>query len=161
MNVDEGKQLVRVILDRFYDGGSPVAPGDMFNDMVWGFWKDGVPTVLHIFDNEAMLRITSGVAVEIPADRLSSLFEVVSEINRNLYYGRAWAEPHGNDMGMYILMQEIVPLHLLSMNYQPSIDYALSLIGTLPAAATRWTPQVLATCGGKPWPNLLTLAMSG
>lgn len=161
MTNDEAKHLVGAILDRFYDGGVPIGPGDMFAEMCWGYIKDGAPTVLSIFDNEALLRITTGVVVEVPSEWSPSLFKVVSQINDSLVHGRAWADEHADGSGMFIVMQEIVPLALISIDHQPSIDHTLALLAGIPGIAAHWAPQVITRCGGKPWTNIMALAWSG
>lgn len=160
MTNDEGKALVRTILDTIYDGGAPIGPDDMFGAMAWGYWSDGTPTVISIFD-DPLLRITTGAVVEIPTSWSPELFKAVSKINESLYYGRAWADAHADGNGMFVLLQELVPLSLLSMDHQASIDYLMALVRGLPGAAAQSAQEVMAACGGKPWTNLLVLAMSG
>ena len=160
MTNDEAKGLVRTILERFYGGGAPIGPDDMFGDMAWGYWSDGIPGVIGIFD-DPLLRITTGAVVEVPAPWSPELFRVLTDINESLVYGRAWANAHADGSGMFVLLQELVPLPLLSMGHQASIDYLMTLVRGLPVAAGQAAQQVIAACGGRPWTNLLVLAMSG
>lgn len=162
MTNDEAKELVKVILETFYDGGSVVMPGGLLNDSVWGYHHDGMPATLSIFDSSPHLRITVGLAEQIPGYWTEDLFRMMSKVNDKLLHGRAWADEHGNGLGMFVIMQEIVHLGIVSSNYQPSLDYVVSMVQALPAVAAQWLPELIECCGGRSWSsNLAVLAMSG
>lgn len=161
MDNGEGKELVKVVLDAFYDGGLPVMPGGLLSDNVWGYQHEGVPATLSIFDSSPHLRITVGLAEQIPGCWPEGLFRTVSKINDRLLHGRAWADEHGNGLGMFVVMQEIIHLGFVSQDYQPSLDYVVGMIQAIPGVAAQWVPELIESCGGKPWSNLVALAVSG
>ena len=160
MTREEAVALVRTILDRVYDGGSPIGPGNVFDDVAWGYVGEGAPAVMSIFE-DGLLRVTAGAVVKVPGPWAPDLFRAVSKINEGLHFGRAWADAHADGSGMYVLLQELVPVSLLSVEHQPSIEYLMELVRGLPVIAARSAEEIMAACGGEPWTDLTVLAMSG
>lgn len=162
MNHSEGRRLVRTIVDRFYDGGVPIGGGmdDLFDyEVMWGYWKDGLPSTILILDEHPFVKVSTGLVIQAPEPWSPTLFRVLTQLNESIVVGRAWANAHADGSGMFVMLQELVPLSLLSMDHQPSIDYLLSLLVSLPAIAADWAPRIMAACGGQPWTNLLVLTM--
>ncbi len=85
-------------------------------------------------DNGGMLRVTSGVAQDVPMSDLA--YRVISERNNYFYYGRVYAQRNDEIGLLAVLLQEIIPLALLSWEYRASIEYALSVIASVNLAAS-------------------------
>lgn len=162
MGTDDARHLAQLIVDTQYDGGSSLSPdGSLDEDNNWGIWKDQIPTIIRLsHDRQPQLRITCGVAWSIPGGWSPQLFEAVSDLNSNLFFGRSWAIPMNDDLAMCIVMQEIIPASLVSLVYEPSIEYVQLIILSLRDASNRWAPILFERCGGTSWPDLFALAVT-
>lgn len=163
------RSLLPQMLEDMYPGQSfSVGPDNAERDPFgWGFRGDGdaasTITTLNVGDElGGILRITSGVASDVPVSAAACLHETMSRVNAEIYFGRAWATLQGEEGGrMLALMQVIVPLAFLSETHLPSLQFLGTLIEGVSQAAAKATAQVLSNCGGELHLNAFAILMSG
>ena len=168
MTPDFMRQLMPQFLQGMYQGRSfPVTmPFGETDPLGWAFYGDGeaaaTVTTLKVDDQlEGLLRINSGLVTNVPLERAPCLHETMSEVNSNLYFGRAWATLRGDESCMLALMQEILPLAFIAETAGPSTRFLGSMIEAMSQAAARATNDALTRCGGDRLDNALIILMSG
>ncbi len=146
VDTTEAVGFAEKILQSRYQGAWAVS----IPNTAWWFRHDGMTTALTITDdNGGMLRVTSGVAQDVPMSDLA--YRTISERNNDLYYGRVYAERNDEIGVLAVLLQEIIPLALLSWEYRASIEYALSVIASVNLTGAQAASHIIPILGGRLW----------
>ena len=136
MNSEELAKLVPwIVAEKLEDATSPtpVMPGPMHDEApAWSFRCGPVLTVASIHPDENELRLTLGLAINIPYTT-----DVSHHVNRfnhhDLVFGRAFLIGNEESGRGAVLMQEIMFGDSLSWEFPPSLQNLLRVIGTLSA----------------------------
>ncbi len=153
----DSAELTRVfpgLIDNYLDDAT--APQQIQPDPIhdvhptWSFINGSVLTVGAIFPDTGQLRVTLGLAFEVPYTA-----EVSHHVNRlnnkELLFGRMFLI--GNDesgLGC-ILMQEIVLADSLSEEHPASLQILLRIVAALGGQASRLAPPLQEQFGGQPF----------
>jgi hypothetical protein len=110
----------------------------------------GVAVAITIGDDYGgMLRITCGVVEDVPAT--PEVYRRILDQNGELHYGRLFVVANDDRNVVAVIMQEIIPLNLLSLDYRPALDYFLSLVGTITLQSSLFSEDLLRSFGGSRW----------
>jgi hypothetical protein len=126
-------------------------------DAAWAFRFERAVTVLKIAEDEAKMRITVGIVIDMPYSH-----EVAEYINYMNYkvpiYGRLYLT--GNlpyfsteitSGPCLVAMQEIVFGSSLSLSSPPSIDNLVKMVGTMTTQGNRLSGELMERYGGRPF----------
>ena len=144
MDTREAGEMIPHLLAQVYP--------DMFKEVLpgaaWKLRRGSSLTLICVLDDPPQVRITVGVVTNAPLGVDLSL--AVNNVNRELWFGRAYME--GNwDIGKgSVLMQEIIVADLLSLQYGPSLQFVVTMIGTLTAKANELSPSLVERFGARP-----------
>ncbi len=116
----------------------------------WWFMDQGVTTAITITDEHGgMFRVTTGIAKNIPQS--NDAYRMLMDYCDQLHYGRIFLVRNDDRAVLAALMQEIIPMQLLTWDFRPAMEYALSLVRTVTLQAAMLAPDVLRRLGGEPW----------
>jgi hypothetical protein len=147
MDIADAVGLVPHILERFYPGQwAEYLPG--LSAQAW-ILRRGTPlSLLTVLNDPPQIRITVGIATDAPLG--PDLAVAVNELNRQLWFGRAYMEGNEELRRGSVLMQEIVPLDWLDRDSRPSLQGLISLIGTVTAKADEVAAEFMRQFGARP-----------
>jgi hypothetical protein len=153
MNPGELAELVPfLIAEKLDDATTPVAvsPGPIHErSPSWRFRTGQVLAVAAIFPESNELRVTAGLAHDIPYTPEVGLH--VNSLNyKHLVFGRAFVVHLNKPEHAAVLMQEIIFGDGLSWEYPPSVQNLLRIIATLSGQAARLAAELLSRYGGRP-----------
>jgi len=117
----------------------------------WSFTTTGsILTVGALFHDSEQLRVTVGLAVDVPYDPQVS--HVVNHLNnKELVYGRMFLIGNEGSGRGCILMQEIFTAVSIDEEFVPSLQNLLLVIGTMGGQASRLAPGLREQFGGRPF----------
>ena len=107
----------------------------------WSFTTTGeILTVGALFHDSEQLRVTLGLAIDVPYDPQVS--HVVNHLNnKELVYGRMFLIGNEDSGRGCILMQEIFAAQSISEEFPPSLQNLLMVIGAMGGQASRLAPK--------------------
>lgn len=151
----QSSELVKVFPDliaRYLEQASaptPVAPGPLHEEHPsWSFVNDSVLTVGAISHTHQQLRVTLGLAFDVPYGPEVSHY--VNHLNnKELVFGRMFLIGNDESGRGCILMQEIFSCESLSEEFLPSLKNLLLTIATLGGQGSRVAPQIHERFGGR------------
>ncbi|HEV7615284.1 MAG TPA: hypothetical protein VGO36_03545 [Solirubrobacterales bacterium] len=155
----------RLITDYLEDATppQPVQPGPLHEEFPsWSFINGSVLTVGAILPERGQLRVTAGLAMDVPYGP-----EVSHEVNRmnnkELLFGRMFLVGNEESGRGCILMQEIVLADGLDEEHLPSLQNLLRIVATLGGQGSRLAPELRERFGGQPFTEeqAFFLQMSG
>lgn len=114
----------------------------------WSLRRQDVLSALHVGDQggHVMITVTAGVGLEVPSERVSAW---LNEQNAQLVFGRLFSKPNAGGTASAVVMQEILPTMGMSWNFQPSLEQAMFLIGSLTARAEVVAQELRSDLGGR------------
>jgi len=117
----------------------------------WSFTTtDQVLTIGAIFHDSEQLRVTLGLALDVPYTPEAS--HIVNRLNnKHLLFGRIFLIGNDESGRGCILMQEIFLCDSLSEEYLPSIQNLLRVMAALGGQAGQLAPQLREDLGGRPF----------
>lgn len=147
MNSSEFADLVPWLVTEKIEEAGPAVPlldGEVHEQQPnWSFRTGSALTLASIFPKANELRITSGLAINIPYS--ADLKDFVNYMNvKQLVFGRAYHVEHNDPRVAAVLMQEIVFGESLSWDFPPSIQNLLRIIVTLSGQADRLSKEITA-----------------
>ncbi|MGO8883288.1 MAG: hypothetical protein ACLQI7_06230 [Streptosporangiaceae bacterium] len=153
MNFKELAELVPwLVSEKMEDTSSPepVAGGTIHEETPnWSFRTGSVLTLATIFPKANELRLTCGLATNIPNS--PELSHHVNYLNdKQLVFGRAFLVTYDDTGRAAVLMQEIVFGDGLSWEFPPSIQNLLRIMGTLCGQAGRLSADIVSRFEARP-----------
>lgn len=116
----------------------------------WSFMNGSLLTVATIFRELEQLRVTLGLALDVPYT--PEVSHIVNRLNnKELIFGRMFLIGNDESGRGCILMQEIFTCDSLSEDYPPSLQNLLRVIATLGGQGSRLAPQLHEQFGGHPF----------
>jgi hypothetical protein len=154
MNFMEFADLVPwLVSEKLDDASSPIAlvGGTVHEETpAWIFRTGPVLALATIFPKTNELRLTSGLAINIPySPELSHYVNYLNE--KQLVFGRAFLVANNDPGRAAVLMQVIVFGDSLSWDFPPSIQNLLRIIGTLSGQAGRLSAEIVARFEARPF----------
>lgn len=146
MDVHEAGAMVPRLLAQAYPG--------MFEELVpgqlWKLRRDTSLAVVTAVDAPLrQLRITVGVVTDLLLN--AELAFAVNDANRDLSFGRTYMDGDWETGKGSVLMQEIIPIDLLSLKYRPSQQFVMTMIRDLTDRANHLCPIFLERFGARPF----------
>jgi hypothetical protein len=142
-----------LITDYIEDASTPkqVQPGPIHERQPsWSFTNGSVLTVGAVWRDSDQLRLTLGLAVDVPYS--PEVSHVVNQMNnKEIVFGRMFLIGNDESGRGCILMQEIVSCAALSWEFPPSLQNLILVIGTLGGQASRLAPELRNQFGGRPF----------
>lgn len=157
MNPSEFADLVPWLVTEKLEDASPATPlldGEVHEQQPnWSFRVGSALTLASIFPQANELRITSGLAIEIPYT--ADLGEFVNYINvKQLVFGRAYHVTYADTGLAAVLVQEIIFGDGLSWDFPPSIQNLLRITVTLTGQADRLSKEIVARFAARPFSDV-------
>jgi hypothetical protein len=117
----------------------------------WSFTTtEQVLTVGAIFHDSGQLRVTLGLALDVPY--AAEVSHVVNRLNNKyLLFGRMFLIGNDESGRGCVLMQEIFLCDSLSEEYAPSIQNLIQVMAALGGQASQLAPQIREQFGGRPF----------
>lgn len=145
MDVQEAGAMLPRLLAQVYPGMSEeLVPGQL-----WKLRRDTSLAVVAAMDAPLrQLRITVGVVTDVPLN--AELAFALNDANRDLWYGRTYMDGDWEIRKGSVLMQEIIPTALLSLQYRPSLQFVSTVIGSLTDTANDLCPTFVERFGARP-----------
>ncbi len=149
MNYKELAELVPWLVASKLEDATAPAPTLLASEEApsWSFRTGPVLTVAAVFPESNELRITLGLAIDVPYRP-----EVSHDVNRlnqrELVFGRAFLVGNAESGHGAVLAQEIVFGESLSWDFPPSIQNLLRIIATLSGQAGRLAPEFFSRYAG-------------
>ena len=142
-----------LVADYLDDASTPkqVAPDPVHEaNPSWSFTNGSVLTVGAVFRDTDQLRLTLGLALDVPYS--PEVSHAVNHLNnKELVFGRMFLIGNDESGRGCILMQEIVSCVGLSQESAPSLQDLLLTVGTLGGQASRLAPDLRERFGGRPF----------
>jgi hypothetical protein len=147
MNFKELAELVPwLIAEKIDDASAPVPLAGVTvheETPMWSFSTGSVLTLAAVFSKTNELRLTSGLAINLPYT--AELSRYVNHLNaKQLTFGRAFIAENLDPARVAVLMQEIVFGDGLAWDFPPSIQNLLRIIGTLTGQAARLAAGIVS-----------------
>jgi hypothetical protein len=116
----------------------------------WRFRTGSLLTLASIFPKTNELRLTSGLAIDIPYTlELSRFVNYLNE--KKLVFGRMFTVPNNDPEHAAVLMQEIVYGDGLSWDYPPSIQNLLRIMATLSGQGDHLISEIVSRFDARPF----------
>lgn len=129
-----------------------VSPDPLHEDHPsWSFTTaEQVLTVGAIFHDSGQLRVTLGLALDVPYT--PDVSHVVNHFNNKyLLFGRMFLIGNDDSGRGCVLMQEIFLCNSLSDEYAPSIQNLVDVMAALGGQSSQLAPQIREQFGGRPF----------
>jgi len=159
MNFTEFAELVpRLVAEKIDDASTPVPLTESAGHEhapAWIFRTGSVLTLAMILPKTNELRLTSGLAINLPYT--AELSRYVNYLNaQQLTFGRAFLTDNLHPERAAVLMQEVVFGEGLNWDFPPSIQNLLRIIATLTGQAGRLAAEIIYRFGARPFDDAET-----
>jgi hypothetical protein len=153
MNHKELADLVPVLAEKL-EGTTPARPvvGGETHEQTpnWVFRTGPVLTLASLFTERNELRLTYGLAIDIPYT--AQLVQYVNHLNhKQMTFGRAFLVHYIDSEIAALVTQEIVYGDGLSLDFLPSIQNLLRIMGTLCGQGEVMSSEIISRFGGQPF----------
>lgn len=153
MNCNELAEVVPGLIANYLEdatGPEQVQPDPLHRaHPSWSFTSTGeILTVGALFHDSGQLRVTLGLAVDVPYDPQVS--HIVNHLNnKELVYGRMFLIGNEESGRGCVLMQEIFAAQSIAEEFAPSLQNLLLVIATMGGQASRLAPGLRERFGGR------------